>query len=321
MFPSPLSVAIPSYGWIAFLSYDVKTSLSTLYKARLHSPVDKITAIGKKLKARDIHSADGIIFLTSDGGPIKAIPFADWAINILSKLKMKKDDFINLANQFHLSSTGTVAQIKERLNLYSSSLRSKYRQLDEIHFWDSERQPSFETMVCADTELIYAARKDLQEIVSFQVQKDGVGLRGVNMQEIIKYGHPWQKIFSMCLCKGNLFLSHCKGISKVSLQTAECNTVVPLSDEPCMLTRFGSEILFSNQKQASVWKTKTNGEVEVFAGCEREEGSVDGKVKERIADFNSQLGFALSLKVSFTSVMLRQILSRFALRWSSVLNF
>ena len=284
MFPSPISVAIPSYGWIAFLSYDVKTALSTLYKARLHSPVDKITAIGKKLKARDIHSTDGIIFLTSDGGPILAIPFADWAINLLSRPKMKKDDFINLANQFQLSCTGTVAQIKERLNLYSSSLRSKYRQnnvkLDVIYFWDFQRQPSFETMVCADAELIYAARKDVQNIVSFQVQKDGVGLRGVNMQEIIKYGHSWQKIFSMCLCKGNLFLSHCEGISKVSLQTAECNTVVQLNDEQCMLTRFGSEILFSNQKRASVWKIKTNGEVEVFAGCEREEGSVDGKVKD-----------------------------------------
>ena len=62
-------------------------------------------------------------------------------------------------------------QIKERLNLYSSSQRSKYRQndvkLDEIHFWESEKQPSFETMVCADGELIYAARKDVQEIVSF----------------------------------------------------------------------------------------------------------------------------------------------------------
>lgn len=135
-------------------------------------------------------------------------------------------------------------------------------------------------MVCADAELIYAAREDMQENVSFQVQKDGIGLRCVNMQEIIKWWYSWQMIFSMCLCKRNLFLSPCEGISKVSLQTAECNTVVQLNDEPCMLTRFGSEILFSNQKRASVWKIKTNGEVEAFAGCEREEGSVDGKVKD-----------------------------------------
>ena len=71
MFPLPISVAIPSYGWIAFLTYDVKTSLSTLHKAHLHSPVDSITATGKKLKARGIHSADGIIFLMSDGGPLR----------------------------------------------------------------------------------------------------------------------------------------------------------------------------------------------------------------------------------------------------------
>ena len=45
MFPKPISIAIPSSGWIAFLSYDVKSSLSTLYKARLHSAVEKISAI------------------------------------------------------------------------------------------------------------------------------------------------------------------------------------------------------------------------------------------------------------------------------------
>ena len=47
-----------------------------------------------------------------------------------------------------------------------------------------------------------------------------------------------------------------------------------------MLARFGSQIKFSNQKRASVWKIRSDGEVEVFAGCEREEGSIDGKVKD-----------------------------------------
>ena len=282
MFPSPISVGIPSYGWIAFLSYDVKRSASTLYKARLHSPVDKITPIGKNLKARDIHCADGIVFLTSDGGPIKVVPFADGAINILSKLR-KKDDFIILANRLQLKSTGTVAEIKERLNRYSSSLKSTYHQnvnLDEVHFWDLERQPSFEAMLCTDDELIYAPRKDVQVIVSFQVEKDGVGLRGVNLQEIVEYEHSWRKIYSMCLCEGNIFLSHCEGISKVSLERDECTTVVKLNDQPCMLTTFGSEILVSNQKLASVWKIKMGGEMEIFAGCDGEEGSVDGKVKD-----------------------------------------
>lgn len=75
-------------------------------------------------------------------------------------------------------------------------------------------------------------------------------------------------------------MSHCKGIRKVSLETVECNVVVQLNDQPCMLTSFGSQILFSNQKRESVWKMKTDGQVEVFTGCKREEGSVDGKGKE-----------------------------------------
>ena len=44
-------------------------------------------------------------------------------------------------------------------------------------------------MLRADDELICTARKDIKVIVSFQVEKDSVGLRGVNMQEIMKYGH------------------------------------------------------------------------------------------------------------------------------------
>ena len=68
--------------------------------------------------------------------------------------------------------------------------------------------------------------------------------------------------------------------AKVSLESVECNTVVELNNQPCMLTSFSSQILSTNQNRASVWKIRTDGEVEVFAGCEGEEGSVDGKVKD-----------------------------------------
>ena len=123
----------------------------------------------------------------------------------------------------------TVREIKERLKIYSSSPKST-DILNNIKANEIERQPSFESMLCADDELIYAARKDIQVIVSFQVEKDGVGQRGVNMQEIMKYGHSWQKIYSMFLHMGCIFLSHCEGIRKCSLE------VVQVKDEPCMLT-------------------------------------------------------------------------------------
>ena len=62
-------------------------------------------------------STNGIIFLTSDNGPIKVIQFADWAINILPQ-PWKKDNFIKLTNWLHLPSVGTVGEIKERLKIH-----------------------------------------------------------------------------------------------------------------------------------------------------------------------------------------------------------
>lgn len=71
---------------------------------------------------------------------------------------------------------------------------------DEIHFWDCDRQPSFEAMLCVDSELLYAVESTQKAIVSFHVEKDGVGLKGVDQQMIVQYSPGWIKINSMCLC-------------------------------------------------------------------------------------------------------------------------
>ena len=95
MYPSLISIAIPSYGWIAFLSYDAKNGSSTLYKARLHSPLDKICSIGRNLKAKEIHCAEGVIFLTCHSGPIKAIEFTEASIYMLAKEKKKSNHTVS----------------------------------------------------------------------------------------------------------------------------------------------------------------------------------------------------------------------------------
>ena len=87
----------------------------------------------------------------------------------------------------------------------------------------------------------------------------------------------------MCLSNGAIFLSHSDGIGKVSLETLEFTILVQLNDEPCMLATFGDQILFTNQKRASVWKLMADGDGQdfvVFAGSEKEEGSLDGKAKD-----------------------------------------
>ena len=66
----------------------------------------------------------------------------------------------------------------------------------------------------ADRDLFYAAEHIEKSIISLQIEKDGVGLKGVNMQAIVSYRPSWQKVNSMCLNNGNLFLSHAHGRDK-----------------------------------------------------------------------------------------------------------
>ena len=136
-------------------------------------------------------------------------------------------------------------------------------------------------MVCADCDLIYAAEVIEKAIISLQIEKDGVGFKGTNLQAITPYRTTCQKVNSMCLSNENLFISHAQGISKINLETCECRLVVELNDQQCVLTRFGTDVLYTNQKKASIWHLSHNdGELRLFAGSDEGDGSTDGPVKE-----------------------------------------
>ena len=54
-----------------------------------------------------------------------------------------------------------------------------------------------------------------------------------------------------------------------------------LDDEPCVLTRFSTDVLFTNQKKSSIWQLSGNGkELRLFAGSDKEDGNIDGPIKE-----------------------------------------
>lgn len=111
------------------------------------------------------------------------------------------------------------------------------------------------------------------------MEKDGVGLKDINLHIIAHFSPGWRKINSMCLCDHNIFISHCQGISKVNLESGECQLMVGLVDQPCVLTRFGMDILFKNQMKSFVWQLKPSGRLDLMAGSDKEEGSIDGPIK------------------------------------------
>ena len=74
----------------------------------------------------------------------------------------------------------------------------------------------------------------------FPEEKDGIGLKGINLQMIVHFSPEWDKIKSMCLCGSGIFASHCQGIRRLTLESGECTMLVELSNQPCVLTKFGS---------------------------------------------------------------------------------
>ena len=115
------------------------------------------------------------------------------------------------------------------------------------------------------------------------------------MQAIVSYRPSWQKVNSMCLNNGNLFLSHAHGIRKINLETCQTSLVVELDNQPCVLTRFGTDILYTNQKKASIWQLSGNGrELRLFAGSDKEDGSMDGPVNE--CRFKQPMGICAKLE-------------------------
>ena len=159
-----------------------------------------------------------------------------------------------------MQSTGTVAEITSRIQAYSNSLTEKYSQNnvkgDQIHFWDCEEQPSFEAVVCEDNELMYRPECSKKPLMSFQVEKDGAGLKGANQQVIVQYSPGLCKINSVCLWQQHIYFAVSRSVSKISLESGECRLLVELVDEPCVQTRFGSDVLFTNQKMSPVWHLK-----------------------------------------------------------------
>ena len=113
----------------------------------------------------------------------------------------------------------------------------------------------------------------------------------------------------MSISNGNLFISHRQGISKIDLETCQFRLVVALDDQPCVLTSFGTEILYTNQKKASVWQLNGDGgDLRLFARSENEDGTV--MVQSKQAALSSQWASVQSLAALCTFATPRQIQSR-----------
>ncbi len=120
-------------------------------------------------------------------------------------------------------------------------------------------------MVCVDSSLIYAANKKEIEVVSSLLEKDSIGIKCIKKNLFITYCEGWENAHSLCITEEYLFVSHQEGIRQVGLEGRAVAVVINLPDEPCVLARFGADILFTNQKRSSVWHLKRCEDIRIFA--------------------------------------------------------
>ena len=223
----------------------------------------------------------GIAFLACESGPLKAIEVLPDAITISLKGK-RKADLEEIANQLKLYSLGTVREIKSRIESHLKRRGLKYDGLlaskEDIVFPNNNNQPLFEAMVCVDNKLLYATKNSVggqHEVVQLILQSDGVRLECNEEHAIVSCDEECGKVHSMCISENSLLLSNQRGISRIDL-TRQHSLILDAPNDPCKLTKFGPDLLFTNQKSCSVWKLRSTREADVFAG--KEEGSLDGPV-------------------------------------------
>ena len=101
-----------------------------------------------------------------------------------------------------------------------------------------------------------------------------LGLFVLNKCYCVIWWRLWKvKVHSMCINGSSLFLSNQRGISRLDLSTRQHSLIIRAPNDPCILAKFGSDLLYTNQKSCSVWRLQSTGNVKVFAG--KEEGSLD----------------------------------------------
>lgn len=84
------------------------------------------------------------------------------------------------------------------------------------------QQPFFESMVCVDSNLLYASQNsagDQRKIVQLILQSDGVRLECIEEYSTVSCVEDWGKVNSICINDMRIFLSKRHGIIRIDLTT------------------------------------------------------------------------------------------------------
>ena len=300
MYPSPISVSVAKFGWLLFLSWDSKLGSSTLYRARLHSPVDKISVVKKNLASTQVHCENNTAFLISQDGPVLIVELEDNQVYLNPSKITSVKCWNTLKDCFGLTLTGTLVQLRKEATKYLKGKEEEYVSLGhnkhQVNFTDKNIQVHIQAITLVDRDLVFLADAHSKRIQSAQLKYDGFGVCAININRIIDYGDDWDSVISLCVSNNKLFVSHNEGVAALDLASYESQIVYKSRNARCTVVPFQTGILLTDQVAASLFKIDVQGRIQMFAGTGIE-GSRDGLASE--CQFQQPVG----LCVEFDSVV------------------
>lgn len=176
MYPHPLSVTCGPFGKLLVVDFDPLKNTSKLLLVRLHSPADVIVLVEDLQNAKSVAFSNGVAFCTEPSS--KSIRFVAVERNVTLKVSTlkKKEELQAKLQEFHLSTEGTVAQLRERLKKHLDELQTSHKRTENSIAGVSLERPS---ALCALSDGILLVADDgsgcfKQVCLNF----DGVGIQG-----------------------------------------------------------------------------------------------------------------------------------------------
>lgn len=274
MYPNPISITTGPFGSLLFLTFNSATGKSNLYQAQLHSPITKVQAVAKDLSANEIHYQDGVIFFCGKGTPIGFNQLTKGTVMLEpDRLKTRQMVLDNL-QQLGIDANGNVPTLRKHLAQHLEGVRKAYLDKgfssDQLNFWNEQIPKRFESIHVIDLQLMYAACTTEKRIVSVNIQKDGIGLRG-DYEALINYGSDWQEVSSLCINRNQLYIAHTSGVEVVALTSLHTVRIIRAGSATCLtphtLAPHGDGVVLSDPDSHRVlkWLSSENN-VEVFTG-------------------------------------------------------
>ena len=308
MYPHPLSVACGPFGKLLVLDFEPLTNTSKLLLVRLHSPADVNVLVEGLENAKSVAYTGGVAYCTQANGTIRYVPIDKEVRLRIGTLKTKVDLQTKL-QEFHLSTEGTVKQLRERLASHLHEVEISYKGKTNIIAGVKFDKP---TAICSLSEDILLVADDghgcfWEVVLSF----DGVSIQGTGV-EFSPYPHATMSVTSLAYSKEKscvLFTANGRlgGIFHLNLSSHQVSTVLrnlepdtPERDIACVAVDSEGTIYFTDRKNRQIWKCDgTDGSnLSVHAG-KGQQGTADGSAM--FAEFSQPYGICCEGRTQYVT--------------------